>query len=484
MMKINKIKKINFINIFLFFVSFIISLILFANDAPREGLEYLFLLPLVYGLCLIVFNKVLNYKGLGLKVFHVITFIRFVVQPLLILLTAGEVSINRMSIVAPSSYYISTFIQCIEVIISYATIALFYEKVEKKYIHQYDVSKNDGIIGIKFGGGLVILSYLVVLLIRFPVWYPALNIYGLKQSITSGVLLENTLFSAVKTVLFIYILDKTIKARGKNKILYLFLCIFATLFLIMTYFGTNRSLTLELTVTSIVMIFHYLPKYRKLLLMVVVPLSFILIFTMFVTKQFALESTSELSTVSLDLMYISNQLEEYTNGPWCIAQTYEASIGLSFLDSFKAVIKELSNAMMVICVIPGLQQLSKLISHWQSATDIFRAAFQNRNRGQIPSFSAGFFYCFGYLGFILFPIGNFISIMFLIKYSIRSMNTDSLLERFVYLWSSILFGLTHCYCVRVLLYCMSKYAWFIFFIILGNKYLIYKRGGRNYEKNI
>lgn len=475
-------KKGYFKLIFLIFISFLDALILLANDSPRDGLEYMFLLPLVYGICLLLFNKVLKCKELGIKVYNVIAFIRYIIQPLLILLTAGEVSSNRMSIVSPSSYYMSTFIQCVEIIISYATISMFYNKIQEKY-EKNEKEKGNYTIGIKTGGIIVIISYLVVLLYRFPIWFPALNIYGIKQSITDGILLENTLFSSVKTALFIYALDRTIKSNGKKRLVNLLFCIFTALFLILTYFGTNRALTLELTITSIAMIVHYLPKYKKMILTIIIPISIFMIFTMFVTKQFNIESTNEISSVTLDLKYISNQLEEYTNGPWCIAQTYEASIGLSLSRSFRAITKELSNALMVVFVLPGLQQLSQKIIHWESSTDIFRAAFQNRNRGQIPSFSAGFFYCYGFLGFILFPIGNFIAILFLLKYSIKSRLTNSLLERYIYLWSSIVFGLTHCYCVRVLLYCMSKYAWFIFLIILGNKYLVYKKSGETNEKS-
>lgn len=470
-----KISKSSFVVLVLVIFSIFATIGVFISDAVRDGLEFMYLLPMFYGISIFLFKKSFKYKGLGLKIFHIIEFVRFIVQPVLIVLTNGEVSNNRMSIVNAASYRVSTIIQCVEIFISYATIYLFHDKIQNKYKSRKNENDGTNTIGIKAGGLLIIILYLIVLIYRFPIWYPALNIYGIKHSTTDGILLENTLFSAVKTAIFIYLLDKTIKTKGKKKLFIFILCILSVLFLILSYFGTNRALTLELTITSIAVLLYYLPKYRKLLIICIVPIAFALIFTMFVSKQFNIQSSEELSDIKLDLQYVSNQLEEYTNGPWCIAQTYEASIGLSFATSYKAIVKEISNALMVVCVIPGLQQLSRLVVDWSSLTDIYRAAFQNRNRGQIPAFSSGFFYCYGILGWILFPLGNFIAILLLLKYCIKSQNTNSILEKYIYLWSSILFGLSHCYCVRILLYCMSKYAWFVFLIIIGNKILTYKK---------
>lgn len=463
--------------------SFVESMWLAFLDPVRPGLQLLFMLPLVFGIVVGLFGNIFSYKGIGLKIYYVIACIRYLIQPILLVMSEGRLSSNRMSVVRPSSYYVSTIIACVEIVVVFYTILKRYPKVYSRCYSAYEDSLNTGtsffqVTGIKLGGWIVVLIYIGVLIARAGIWLPALNIYGFKTSTVSGILLENTLFSCVKTVLFIIFLERAVNSKGKRRSVYFVLCIFAILFNVLSYMGSNRSLTIEIVLASLLLMVFYFPQYKHQIIVITLPVAGIVIFSMFVTKQFGLETAANVSNVDLSIQYISNQIEEYTNGPWCIAQTYEGALGIGVIQSFKSVAKEITNALMIVLEIPGLKVLRNITADWLSATDLFRNAFEIVNRGQIPSFSAGFFYVSEWFGWILFPIGNYVATRFLIKYTVEAEFCNSALKKYTYIWSSILFGLMHCYCARVLLYCMSKYIWFLWLILAGNK--INLRIGKHY----
>lgn len=455
-------------------ISFVEAMWLAFLDPVRPGLQLLFALPLVFGIAVGLFGDIFYYKGIGLKIYYIIACIRYLIQPILLVMSKGKLSSNRMSVVQPISYYVSTIIACVEILIVFYTILKRYPRVYNKFYRAHEKSLNTEnpffkVTGIKLGGWLVVLIYIGVLIARAGIWLPALNIYGFKTSTISGILLENTLFSCVKTILFIVFLERAVNSKGKQRSVYLFLCVIAILFNVLSYMGSNRSLTIEIVLASVLLMIFYFPQYKHQIAVVTLPVACIVIFSMFVTKQFGLETASNISSVDLSIQYISNQIEEYTNGPWCIAQTYEGALGISPIQSFKAVGKEITNALMIVLEIPGLKFLRNITADWLSATDLFRNAFEIVNRGQIPSFSAGFFYVSEWLGWILFPLGNYVATRFLIKYTVEAEFCTSALKKYTYIWSSILFGLMHCYCARVLLYCMSKYIWFLWLVLAGNK---------------
>ena len=76
------------------------------------------------------------------------------------------------------------------------------------------------------------------------------------------------------------------------------------------YFGTNRSYIVETALTTIFLIIIILPKYRKRILIVTMPIACLIIFSMFVTKQFGIEESSEFNSEMVSLQEFSNIIEE------------------------------------------------------------------------------------------------------------------------------------------------------------------------------
>lgn len=443
----------------------------FRNGPGREGLELMWLIPISFIICICLFGRILDFGAgtVGLKIFYAISAIRYIVSPVLIAMTQGKVNMIRMTQLPRSSYEIAIIIQIVELFVCAATIYFDYPKVVQKYVRED--SENKPIeSGIHFGGYLVLLFFIAVLMLRFSIWYPALQIYGIKKATASGIVLENTFFSCVKTTLFVMSLSKTIQRKGKKGFVTSFLMtIFCVIICLVTTFGSNRSFTLELVATIVVLMVYYFPKYKTGIIVCVVPLAITVIFSMIVTKQFDLETATQFSRVSFDLQYVSNQLEEYTNGLWCIAQSYDASIGLTITQRFQATVKELVDALIVPLEMPGLKGMFDFTKDWISTASVMKYAFQNYDRGQMLSFSAGYLINFGILGWILFPIANCIAMKLLIRFSVAYHFSNTVLDKFMYLWSTFLFGLTLCYCTQTLLYCMSRYILFLWIVKKASK---------------
>ena len=438
----------------------------FLNGPSREGLELMWLIPVSFIICICFFGRILDFGvgTLGLKIFFGISVIRYIVSPVLITMTQGKVHLIRMTQLPGSSYEIAIIIQIVELFACAATVYFEYPKVVKKYAREDNANKPIE-SGIHFGGYLVLLLFAAVLLLRFPIWYPALQIYGIKKATASGIVLENTLFSCVKTALFVMSLSKTIQRKDKKGFASSFLMtIFCALVCLLTTFGSNRSFTLELVATIVVLMIYFFPKYKTGIVICVVPLAIIVMFSMIVTKQFDLETAAQFSQVSFDLQYVSNQLEEYTNGLWCIAQSYDASIGLTLTQRFQAIVKELVDALIVPLEMPGLKGMFDFTKDWLSTASVMKYSFQIYDRGQMLSFSAGYFINFGIMGWILFPIANCIAMRLLVRFSVAYHFSNTVLDKFMYLWSTFLFGLTLCYCTQTLIYCMSRYILFLWIV--------------------
>lgn len=465
---------------------FVESIWLLFAPVARPGLEQIWVLPLVLGICFLLFRKIFSYKEgtLGIKVYYFLASIRYMVQPFLIVLSSGAVSSTRMSIVDAEYYRVALIIESLEIIIVSLTINHYYPKCLNKFMQQRNISRLKSNyyggdeasidLGIKHLGWLIISGYAFVLLVRANIWIPALNIYGFKEDADAVVILENTLFSCLKTILFIYFLYRAVCAyRNKSGFgIWMLLTLISAIFSILTYFGSNRSFTVETIIAIVTILLIWFPKYKGIIFAVIVPVSIMMVLTMIVTKQFGVEDIASYSGEGASIQYISNQLEEYTNGPWCIAQSYKASIGLTPKQSFQAVVKDITDGLIVIFELPGLKGTNEFASTWMSSSDIMKMSFQSFDRGQMLSFSGGYFICFGIFGWIIFPIATIICSMLITWFSIHGSYERSLLKQYMYLWSAFLLGLMHCYCTQTLIYCMAKYVLFLWIIILGNKFRI------------
>ena len=464
-----------YITIIFIVISFVESIYIAISNTPRSGLEYMWLLPFTFGICLLCFNKIILYHkgGIGLKVYYFIAIVRYMITPFLILLTNGVTSQSRMPAPFPTSYFIGIIIECAEIIIACYTISRWYPK----YIYKFekDHNYNNDTEKLNFGGYIAIAIMLIILLARINVWLPELNILMLREG--NGeivILLEATILNCLKALIFVILLSKVSRYTRKNKEFYILfiLMIISAIFNFTTYFGSNRSFIVETAIASIFIIIAVFPEYKKRIIVITVPIAIIIITSMFVTKQFGIEEVESFNSTMVSLEDTSNIIEEYTNGPWTIAMSYESSIGLPLNTSFQAFLKDISDSLIVVSEVPGLKWIRILTEEMKSSATIMKQYFQTYDRGQMLSFSGGILIAGGWLfGWILLPLANYFAIRVLTKMEVLSKLTRNVYYKYMYLWMAILMGLTHCYCMQTLIYCWSKFILFYWLILkINNKF--------------
>lgn len=469
-----KKNKIYGIRICISIISIIITIVLAINPPNRSGLENIWVLPLVYFLIINIFKNIFYYQkdGVAIKICIIIETIRFLLLPLLISISNGEISNTRMCFVEAEYYIQAIIIQCIELIIFFGGIHIFYGVYEKKIT----IKEEEG--GLSFSGLVLFGIFIAGLLLRINVWLPALKIFGIKESSSNTpILLEKTLFSCCNIIILSFLITKTRKYKYKTKKYYigLFFTMIYAVFNSLSYFGTNRVYVIENIISSFLIIIYAFPNNKKMIKMVIIPITSVLVFSMIVTKQFGLKTSTELKKENITIKYLSNTIEEYVNGPWCIAQTLKSSKNKNLSQRFQAFAKDITNGLYGIGDLPVIKNIIQYTNEWKSSSEIMKMSFEKYDRGQMLSFSGNMFIWMGDFGWFGVILINSLILILLLIIDIKVKKFQSVYYKYIYIWMGILFGLTHCYCIETILYCWNKLA-LIYLIFLKCNTLELKKG--------
>lgn len=471
-------KNLNYITIGLALLGLIESYYIYNQPIARKGLEFLFLIPLFFTICITIYgNTILRYhkQGIGLKIYYSIVFIRYIIQPFLITLSEGKLNF-RMPEAKADSYDVAVFIYAIELFIACAVIKKWFPIYIKKY-QKKDIAHTQ--LPLNSYGKRILIIYFLFLLVRFNSWMPGLNILGLKESVSKiAVVFDATIFNSIKIFIFILLLAEA-KKYTKNKASFQFyfsLGVLAAIFNFISYFGSNRSLIYETAIATITILIVSYPKFKTKILAVLLPFAIVIMFLSYVNKQFAEDNAGTLETGDSSVV-TSNIVEEYANGLWTVARSYQASIGLSSAKSNEALMKDFSDGLSGLSDLPGFKTLSNSLVELRSSSDVFKDSLKQRDdRGQMLSLSGGFLIIGGNLmGWPILIIGNYVMIMLLVRMEAASKVIQDLYYKYMYIWMSILMGLIHCYCLQTIVFCWSKYILFYWFVLYVNRFGVSKQ---------
>lgn len=454
-------------------VSFLEAIFIYTSPCPREGLDYIYIVPFLYGIFILSLSEKHNsHFGIGLKLFFVISIIRYLLQPFLIILSGGELN-HRMPNAEPQSYNVAVWIYLIEMLVSYSTVKIFQRKEQQLALEKFS---KDSTYSINILGWLVAFAFLLILFSRIGVWLPELKILGLKEVVNDkGIVLDASFFNCLKGFFFVYFLTKSTKSKNK---IYLLIAIVCGLFNFMSYFGQNRSFIVETALTTIILFTYAHSRYKKTIYTFFTPFAAAIIVFMFVTKQFGVDNVSEydVGTKGEIINSYSNIVEEYVNGFWTVARSYQASIDLPLELSVSALIKDILDGLSSLRDLPYLKtQVFPIADMMLSSSDIFKLSLKTYDYAQMLSFSGGFFIVFGtIIGWPAMLLGNFLMIRLLVRMDVRSIVCSNLYYKYIYIWMSCLLAFIHCYCMQTIIFCWSKYILFIGIILLINN-LKYRR---------
>ncbi|TRX21166.1 hypothetical protein FNW25_16095, partial [Flavobacterium franklandianum] len=464
-------KKYNYIVILLAILAFIESFYVYNEAIPRKGLELLFIVPLFFAFCILVFGKIIlpyQENGIGLKIYYVVIIVRYLLHPFLIIISNGDLN-NRMPEAKGDSYPVAILIYCIELFIACIVIKQWFPIYIRKYKKEY-ISKKQ--IPLNSYGKNILILFSLFLLIRFNSWIPGLKILGLKEAFSSiAVVFDATIFNCLKVFAFVFLLIET-KKNINNKTnfkIYFGITFVVGVFNFISYFGSNRSFIYETAIATILILIYSYPQFKRKILAVLLPLAIVMMLLSYVNKQFAADNAITFQSQD-NTTILSNIVEEYTNGLWTVARSYQASIGISSKISSEAFIKDFSDGVSGLADLPGFKSINNSLSGLRSSSDVFKDSLKQRDdRGQMLSLSGGFLIIGGdFFGWPFLVIGNYLMIMLLVKMDIASKIIKDLYYKYMYIWMSILMGLVHCYCLQTIIFCWSKFIFFYWIVLFVN----------------
>lgn len=456
--------KINYI---LAIIALIESFMLMGT-IPRRGLEYWWLIPMIFSFVCIRWGEIFNRKkGMGVTIYLIISVVRFLIQPMMIYYSKGHLG-KRLPEADSSAYEVAIIIYIIECIVAFYTINKYYNFDSPKVLSTKE-ARNIQDYKIQGLGVVFFLLITINVFSRLNIWLPHLNILGIKVGSISGLVMDATLFNVFKGFLFVWLLS--VAYRKHNK-LFLMLSIVAALFNFLSYFGQNRSFILETAITTIFTYILLFPQNSKRILLLLAPFAVIVVFTMFVNKQFGAGDTTNSIDNSYDnITDYSNMIEEYVNGLWTVARSYQASIDIPLELRISALTKDIIDGISVLRDLPFMKDaFFPMFDYLLSSSDIFKLSLETPvEYAQMLSLSGGIFIIFGNIwGWPMMLLVNYLMIRLLVYMDNNSMNSQNIFYRYMYIWMSCLMGFVHCYCVQTILYCFTRYILFFWLILFFN----------------
>lgn len=291
--------------------SFVIAL----REAP-QGYEFLYLLPLSYGILHFLFPTVWGYgKGnIGMKVFNIILFIRYVIVPF-----TRSLGGYYTGVASPlsESVQIGIWIMLYELLVTFIMIFFFAKK--------FYVKKDNGIKKINYINNNVILFGLLLLALGVLAMYPGLAArYNFvifsegidRQSIDlnfSGffsLLLDWGRF--ILPLLLVNHLSK--KYYNTLKFRYVFLSIVIIIPNLLISVDASRFSILVPTISWSVLLGKLYPVYRKRIISFFALLSVVVLISLTLYKQFGYTTTNQSLSEPLDASVVAHTFDVYFSG--------------------------------------------------------------------------------------------------------------------------------------------------------------------------
>lgn len=476
------------LNIPIIIVSMSISIfILTKYQNIRPGLEGLFLLPLFFALCHIFIPILsrLEQAGIAVKLFYSITVIRYLLVPLLISLTHGE--FDTLPITMPmsncsiSGYQFSVLVSVIELLVSFIAINHYVQKYSTAILKS--ISTDDfRFNSISSNRGLSIIGFLclcfisVVLLSRnLSKLFSTFSFLVIKDKYIDAVIDPYGIICIVvlKSFLFLLILNYCINKYQKDKKnIWVFISIVFGFINLSIFFGYNRSLVLQTGVATIYTLYLSFPKYRKLFLGVLVPVSLLTMVSMIFIKQFGVSYSGARLSDYLDLAQFSNTIECYVSGPWSLASGYDAAINFGLTNPIETFLKDfISNSFF--SYLPGLSWSLKLFPNITCSAVLHQ---QYTNSAQmIPLTSQCIFYVGEYLAPLLSGLFIVLFTKIMVICDLKAKYNNNASVRYISVLIAVLLSFTMCYTWITMVWSFTKGIVFLQLVILLNELRIINR---------
>lgn len=479
------------INIVIFLLSMVVTIITFIyRNNTRSGLELLYLLPLIFGLFTLLLSHYNIYQnsGIALKIYLAIMLIRYILVPLLISITKGKYNASPITMpmisVSVEAYQYSILLLILDLVVSFSCIYIFsknlYKRGYKESFYNYRYNTRTSLFGI----------VALLLIIAFLFTRDLKEVFSLFTFFTINEKYENPstdafgilAISTIKMFIFLRIttmcVNKYNKTKNRKWVLLAFIIGF---FNMAIFFGYNRSFVLQTGIATIYVLYSAFPKYRKIMISLMVPLCATILISMIFIKQFGVSFTESSISEQTNLSEISNTIECYVGGPWSLASGYDAYIHNININPVETFIKDFIHNNF-LSYLPGLEFLLKVFDNAISSPVIHQ--IYTKSYQMIPLSANTMFYGGKIGGIIISIIFNILFMKILVINDYKSKWSRDISKKYIYTLIAILFSFTMCYTWVTLLWSFSKNMLFISLLIYINQYSFEKPSKIKYIRTI
>ena len=451
------------------------------TPASRPGLELMWLVPLSFAVCVVVFTHIVDYHrgGVGLKVLYAIVVIRYLVSPALIVATRGRVS-PAMVAASASGYRFSTLVTVAELVVCCTTISVAWPRVSRRLAERpprrATVRQQGSALTI---GGVVIVALLAAV-VRVRGFNGVTSSFGFLMLTTryrDGPVdsFSVTAVQVAKSFLFVGLAVGCARAYvAKRNPLWFLLAAGLAFVNITTYFGYNRSIIVETGIATIVTLVYLFPPFRRLVVAVLAPVGMAVVYSLVTLKQFGVSATSGQigSRVSID--DLSRTIETYVNGAWPLATSYDAASAMSGRVGASTLIRSYTDNFFLFKV-PHFTLPNDLLSGVPSVVDLYQSFTWPAQGAMLPLSGEMWFYGGAALGPFFVVAGNALVFYLLVQIELRSKLAAGAQNKFIYSWLGALFGLAMCYCLITIWWSFSKFAFFLAILFWLNNRVVLRR---------
>lgn len=451
--------------------------------APRPGLDLLWLLPASFSLAVGLFGRIIPYHrgGVGLKVMYLIILVRYILSPVLITASSGELPLLAVPASA-DGYNFAVVAMMAELLVYCAVIRAFWQKrlsaleVRHTALRDHMPAPVDG---VTLGGLLLTSALLLVVASR--------GLTSLQSSMGFLLLTEKyeeipvdsyaiIAVQAIKSFLFVGIAvacQRRYRARGGVWWFVIAAC--AALLNVSVYFGYNRSLVLQTAIATFVTMAFLFPRQRAATAAFLVPIAAGILYSMITLKQFA-TSVNNGPVQGQTTASISGVIETYVGGPWPLATAFDAASSIPSPVGLLTIARTYTDNIFVF-KIPGLTWPNDVLAGVPSIIDLYQAHTWPALGAMLPLGGEMWFYGGDLLGPFLILLSPALISRLLVECEARARMSMTAQNVFVFTWLAALLGLAMCYCSTTLVWSISKFALFLALMFWVNNRIVLRKGG-------
>lgn len=407
----------------------------------------LFILPLSFSICLVLFKRIIPYheNGYGLKVLYSVIVVRYLILPTLTCLTK---SFDKLTIYSNEAYDYGVLMQVIELITTCIIIYVYFPKTYTscriKYFKKGESINYDE---LSLGGIIVVLFSLLLIYSRgLDTLLSSLRFFvvssGLEEESMYGydIWLAHTLLAFLMIVIagtFQKREDK--KPQAINIIVPLVVAFFSC----SLSFGDNRMTTVYYAVSAYAVLMIAFPRRKVAVKGTIIPVAIIVLASFTMIKQFGYDVTAGGDT-GLNDDDIVTTASAYVSTTQNIAKAYDMYSLNGDKMTVNNIISDVTNGI-VIFQLPGFQQLTAPLRKNPTSISLASTGLE-----VVPMAGQSLFYGSHLLGWLVDILFFVVLIRLLIWTDCRSKFERRLGNKYLLTWISVTFGMAMTYNMSII----------------------------------